>query len=566
MSPTELAVLVPLAAALVVSAVPRSEPGLVRGLGLLGCLIELVVIATLLLGWDPEGAAVQQSTLRPWLPSFGVAWSLGLEGSVLAPLSLIGLVFPLALMIGQRPRPGEPPLVVGMLVLQSAWVAVLLARDLVVLATCWEIATVTMVVLLGERGDGKQGVPGRTAAARRFAAHVLPGAAAWIAAVALLGVAHSHASAGTWSWDIDAVAQVVMPAKLQTLGFVLVMITLATSLPLVPLQGWLGPIGASGPTPTLAVLMGVGMPMAVVLLQRVALPLFPLAAGEWADPLAALAIVGATYAALACWAEREPGRLLGHAALLHGSMAVLAVLAGTGASWLALGPIVLAQGLGLTLLALVFGWLRRRQVGNLGELAGWAAVAPRALAMAIAGVLVLGGLPGTVGFFGQLDLGIALLAREGDPAASVSTSLELLHPRTWALLAPLLLGLGTLGLLRTLWHAARGRPRPALHERLSEIDRREQIVGAIVIALAIGLSLLVGPLAQRSRAAQQRAVDDFHRARCLAIEAREQPRPRMRAELVSLCLDPAARIRQVYGLPGAELGGHEGHEHEEHEP
>jgi NADH-quinone oxidoreductase subunit M len=544
MSTITLAVLVPLAAALVVGALPRSEPGLARAFGLLGCLVELGVIAMLLIGWDPEGAVVQQRVIEPWVPGFGVAWSLGLEGTVLAPLLLIGLVFPLALMIGQKPRPGEPPLVVGMLLLQSAWVGVLLARDLVLLATCWEIATATLVVLLGERGDGKMGVPGRTAAARRFAAHVLPGAAALVAAIALLGVAHSHATEGTWSWDIDEVAQVVMPAKLQTLGFVLVMITLATALPLVPLQGWLGPLGASGPTPVLAVLTGVGMPMAVVLLQRLAIPMFPLAAGEWADPLVAIALLGAGYAALACWAEREPGRLLGHAALLHSSLAIVAVLSGSAAGRVAFGPIVLAQGVGLTLLALVFGWLRRRSVGNLGELAGWAAAAPRSVALAFAGVLVLGGLPGTVGFLGQLDLAIALL--DG------SASLELLHPRTWAVLAPALLGLGTLGLLRSLWHAARGRPRPALHERLTEIDRREQIVGALLIGLAVALALVAGPLARRTAADHQRAVDDFHHARCLAIEAREQPRPHTRGELVSLCLDPAARIRQVYGLEQGE--------------
>ncbi len=555
MTLTTLAVLVPLAAALVVSALPRSEPGLVRALGLLGTLVELVLIVTLVIGWDPEGASVQARALAPWLPSLGVAWSLGLDGTLLAPLLAIGLVFPLASMIGPGPRPGEPPLVVGMLVLESAWVTVLLARDLVLLATAWEIAIVAMVVLLGERGDGKMGVPGRTAAARRYAAHVLPGAAALIAALVLLGVAHSHASGGAWSWDIDEVGQVVMPGNWQRLGFGLLMITLATSLPLVPAQGWLGPVGASGPTPVVALLTGVGMPMAVILAQRVGLPLFPLAAGEWADPLAAIVLVGAGYAALSCWAEREPGRMLGHAALLHSSMALLALLCGSAAGRIALAPIILAQGVGLSALALVFGWLRRRQVGNLGELAGWAAVAPRALALAMAGVLVLGGLPGTVGCFGQLDLVVTLLASEGDAATHVSSSLELLHPRTWALLLPILVGLGTLGLLRSLWHAARGRPRPGLHERLTEIDRREQIVGAILIALAVGLSLILAPLTQRSALAHQRAVDDFHLARCLAIEASEQPRPRMRDELVSLCLDPAARIRQVYGMPALEPEG-----------
>ncbi len=549
---TTLAVLVPLAAAVVVGVLPRSEPGLVRRIGRIGALLELIVIGLLLLRFDPEGPPVQQLDVHAWLPGLGVAWSLGLEGSSLAPLALVGLIFPLALLIGPPPRPGEPPLVVGMLVLQAAYVGFLLARDLIVLAACWELAIVISIVLVGERGDGKQGVAGRTSAARRYALHVLPGALSLLAAIVLLGVAHSHATGGAWAWDMDALAEVVMPAPLQQLGFVLVLITLAAALPLFPLQSWLGPLGATGPTPVIAVLAGVGMPMAVVLLQRVALPSFPLAAGEWADPLAAIAVVGAAYAALACWAEREPGRLLGHAALLHVALAVIAALSGSAGARASLGLYLLAHGLGLTMLATVFGWLRRQQVGNLGELAGWAAVAPRALAMAMAAVLVLVGLPGTVGFVAELGVVAGVIGDDG--------SLELLRPRVWASLAVILTSLGGLGILRSLWHAGRGKPRPGLAPRLAAFEAREQAVGVLALSLALVGGFASGPLLARILPAEQRAVDELHRARCLAIEGSQQPRPRLRDEFVSLCLDPAARIRQVYGLPGGE--GHRHHDEE----
>lgn len=562
MSASLLAVLVPLATALVVAAIPRSEPGLARGFGMLGALVELGVIAWMLFAFDASGAAVQHAFVQPWLPAWGVAWSFGLEGSLLAPLLALALAFPLALLIGPRPRPGEPTAVVALMVLQAAWVGVVLARDLVVLAACWQLAAVCCVVLAGERGDGRLGVPGRIAAARRYAAHLLPGAAALLGLVALLGVAYSHASGGAWSWDLDQLARVVMPGKLQWLGFALIVITLAGALPLLPAQGWLGPLAASGPTPVIAVLTGMGMSMALVLAWRVALPLLPLALGEWADPLAALAIVGAAHAALASWAEREPGRLLGHAALLHGSLGFVALLAATPGTHAALGPLMLAHVLGLTLLALAFGWLRRREVGNLGELAGWAAVAPRALALAIAGVLLLAGVPGSVGFVGQLDFALGSLA-----AAPSERSLELLHPRTWALLGLGLLWLGSFGQLRSLWHAARGRPRPVLQARLHDLDRREQLAGVLALVSALALPLVLGALETRSAPARLRMLDDFHRARCLAVEARVQARPRLREDLVALCLDPAARLRQVYGLPGApDPHAHDEHEHEhEHE-
>lgn len=542
---TTLAVLVPLATALVVGALPRSEPALARAVGLVGALLELGVIAALVIGFDPSGPAVQHAVVYPWLPSYAIAWSLGVDGEALATLLIIALVVPLALVIGGRPRPGEPPLVVGMLGLQAAWVVVVLARDLVTLAAAWELATVIAVILLGERGDGKMGVPGRTAAARRYAAHVLPGAAALIGVVVLLGVGHAHATGGAWSWDLDALARISLPAGTQQLGFALVVIVVGTALPLVPIHGALAPICVSGPTPVVAALLGAGMPLALFLLLRVGLPMFPLAAGEWADPLAALAVVGAIYAALVCWAERQPGRLLAHVAVLHLSLAIIAAVSGSAAARVALGPYLIAHGLGLTMLTTICHALRRDGVDNLGELAGWAAVAPRGPTLALLGTLLLLGVPGTAGFIGELGLVIAVL-REGD--------LELLRPATWTLLAAACVGLGSLGLLRSLWHAGRGSPRPGLAKRIRELDLRETSVCVAAFALALAFGVAPAWLLTRSEPAARAAVEHLHHARCLAIQARASLRPRTHAELEAslgpTCLDPAAQIRRHYNIPG----------------
>jgi len=546
---TTLAVLVPLATALVVGALPRSEPALARALGLLGALLELAVIAALVIGFDPSGPAVQHAVSSPWLPSYGVAWSLGVDGQALATLLVVGLVFPLALVIGGKPRPGEPPLVVGMLGLQAAWVVVILARDLVTLAAAWELATVAAVILLGERGDGKMGVPGRTFAARRYAAHVLPGAAALVGVVILLGAAHAHATGGVWSWDIDALARLTLPPATQYFGFALIVIVLATTLPLVPVHSGLVPICVSGPTPVVAALLGAGMPVSLYLLMRVGLPMFPLAAGEWADPLAALAVVGGIYAALVCWAERQPGRLLAHVALLHFSLAIVGAVSGSAGAWLGLGPYLIAHGLGLTMLTTVCHALRRDGVDNLGELAGWAAVAPRGPTLALLGTLVLVGVPGTAGFLGELGVVIAVI-REGD--------VELLRPATWALLAAASVGLGSLGLLRSLWHAGRGSPRLGLAERIRELDLRETSVCVAAIVLAVVFGVAPGWLLTRTEPAQRAAVEHLHHARCLAIEARGSVRPRTQAELDEtlggVCSEPIGRIRARYpGLAPQEV-------------
>jgi NADH-quinone oxidoreductase subunit M len=539
MTLTSLVMIVPLAAALVVAAVPRSEPALVRMLALLGALIELGLILLLVSRFDPDGAAVQQLFVRPWLPGYAIAWSFGLDGSELPMLLLIALVVPLALLIGPPPRAGEPPLIGGMLSLQAAWVAVVLARDLVTLAAAWELAVIVTVILLGERGDGKLGVAGRTAAARRYATCVLPGAAALLAAVILLGVAHAHATGGVWSWNIDDLSQLTLPPSIQYLGFALVMLAVATALPIWPLHAPLVSICVSGPTPVVAGVLGVSGPLGLFLLMRVGLPMFPLAAGEWADPIAAMAVVGAIYAALVCWAEREPGRLLGHVALLHLSLAIVALVSGSGAARVGMGPYLLAHGLGLTVLTAVAHSLRRVGVGNLGELAGWAAVAPRGLLLAMLASLVLIGAPGSAGFIGALGIIVGVL-REGD--------LALLRPATWSLLAAASVGLGCLGLLRSLWQAGRGSARPGLVSRLRELDLRESSVCVVALLLALVIGLVPGWMLRRSEPAQRRAVEQLVVGRCFAIEARNQTRARRHADLGAVCLDPVARVRQFYGL------------------
>lgn len=524
---TDVAVLLPIVAALVVAAVPRSEPGLARAVAVLAGLAELGVLLDLVLGFDAAGPAVQMISKHAWLPAFRISWSLGVDGSALPLLLLLGLAMPLALAIGDR---SDVRTLAGLLVLQASWVAVVLARDVLLLAAAWELACVTTVILLAA---------GQPTAARRHAAYLLPGAAALVAAAVLLGVAHVHGSGGAWGWSFDALALVTLPVPMQQLGFLLGLLAVATALAWVPLQASLIAVAAGGPAPVVAAVLGVGLPIGSWLLQRAVLPMFPLTAGEWADPLAALVAAGAIYAALVCWSEREPGRLLGHVALLHVSLAVVAVLSASSAAWIAVGPYLLAHGLALVVLTAVLHGLRRAGIGDLGELAGWARSSPRALGLSLLAVAVLLGAPGTAGFVGGFGIAITVIA-DGEPG--------LVRPAVWVLLAFVCVVLGSLGVLRRLWLAGRGAERS---DRVGDLGMRETIVGASALVLALVLGLMPGVLLSRTDAAVRSSVDALHHVRCLAIEARGQTRPRMREEFQSVCLDPVARIRSYYGVDAA---------------
>src|SRR5690606_27277618 len=187
-----------------------------------------------------------------------------------------------------------------------------------------------------------------------------------------------------------------------------------------------------------------------------------------------------------------PGRLLAHAALLHGSLMIVAAVSGSAAAGLGLGLYLLAHGLGLVVLTGVCHALRRDGVDDLGELAGWAAAAPRTAALSLLGGLVLLGVPGSIGFVGELGTILGILS-EGD--------VELLQPTALGLLGAAAVGLGILGLLRSFWFASRGRDRDRLG-RLAELEPREQIACIVALVLAVILGLGSGWLSTRAESAE----------------------------------------------------------------
>jgi NADH-quinone oxidoreductase subunit M len=546
MSALELALAWPVLAAVCVAAVPRSEARLARSVAVIGALIELLMLIRVALAYTPDGPTVQLASSHAWLPSYAIAWTFGLDALALPFVLVLALVTPLALLIGGPPRPGESLRAGVVLLLQASWLGVVAARDLITLVIAWELATVLTVLGLGTRGDGHtalRNTPLENRAMRRYARMALLGGACLLGAVVVLGVARAHATSGLWTWRLDALAHTTLPVSTQALGFVLVLVAVASSLPLLGLQGPLVAICVSGPSSIVALVLGVGMPMGLVLLMRVALPMFPLLAGEWADPLAAVAAVGAVYAGLVAWGERSLGRVLAHLALVHMSLAIIAVLSISADAWVALGPYLLAHALGLTTLTCVSHALRRDGIVDLADLSGWAAAAPWAVTSATIAIALVIGVPGSAGFIGELGIVVGVIER-GSPG--------LLRPIVWIALAAVCLGLAGLGALRNIWQAARGRARPSLTTIVHDLGPGERVAVVAASLFAVVFGLMPQGLLGRVEPDASEQVEELVWSRCLAIEAREQPRPRTREWFLdaagSVCLDPLARIRLYYGL------------------
>ena len=296
----------PLLGALVVMFAPARWS---RGLGGSAAGLALV-IATFIALAEPTSLAVQVG----WVDALGLAASLGVGGSTVPGLlvtCLIGQVAALA-------PGGSRGSIAGGLVLQGAVLAALLARDLGFLIACHALLAPIVVVLLA--GSPR---PDRLRAALGAGFYLALGTAALALAGGLLAVAQHDASGGQWSLELAALAENLLPARMEAAVAVALVLAGTVTLGVWPLHGWLLAATASARPGTALLLVGPVRWLGVDLLLRLWLPLAPTSAALHAPVLAWIAVIGALYGAVLARAEPDRRRAIGLASLVPAGLIVL---------------------------------------------------------------------------------------------------------------------------------------------------------------------------------------------------------------------------------------------------
>src|SRR3954447_4011489 len=97
---------VPAVGAAVVAALPKGRELLARQVSLGVSLVVLVLAVLAAVAFDTGGERFQLTTSVAWIPDFGVAFALGVDGIALVMLLLVGLLVPV--VIGASWEDGTP--------------------------------------------------------------------------------------------------------------------------------------------------------------------------------------------------------------------------------------------------------------------------------------------------------------------------------------------------------------------------------------------------------------------------------------------------------------------------
>jgi NADH-quinone oxidoreductase subunit M len=410
--------LLPLAGSIVVAGMGGAPVRTVKLTALGFSLIEVVVAALLWIGYH-HNLTVAGSTSPyyatvnwEWIPSFGISFSLGVDGISLVMIALIAVLVPI--VIGAS---WEEKLPIGrtiggylalLLALQCAMVGVFAATDVFLFYVFFEVMLIPMYFLIGYFGG-----PRRAYAATKFFLYSLVGGLLMLASVIGLYVASGNVlPSGTLDWASLREVASKIPESTQLWIFAGFAIAFAIKAPLVPLHTWLPDAGAEAPVGASTLLVGVLDKVGTFGFLRICLPLLPVASAKLAWLIILLGVLGIIYGAIVAAMQTDLKRFVTFTSIAHFGFIAVGVFAFTSQAMSGAVLYMLNHGIATGLLFIVIGMLMARggsrQVGDYGGV--WK-VAPILGGLFLVAAMATVALPGTNSFVSEFLVLIGTFTR-----------------------------------------------------------------------------------------------------------------------------------------------------------
>jgi NADH-quinone oxidoreductase subunit M len=394
-----LVVFLPLVGVLLVGVMPRRAEGAIKAVALLTTLVTAGVTVAILARFDYGATDILQFEVnKAWIEVINSRYHVGLDGISLPLLALSALVSVVCVIYSwdHFPEPHNPKaFLILLLVLETGMNGTFVAQDLILFFVFFELVLLPMYFMIGVWGG-----PNRIYAAIKFFLFTLFGSALMVLAFLAL-----YFKGGN-TFDIpQLIANGGSIAKETQLWiFAGLFMGFAIKVPMFPFHTWLPDAHTEAPTVGSVILAAVLLKLGTYGFVRVALPILPEAATDWAPWIGLLAVIGIIYGALGCLAQRDLKRLIAFSSVAHMGFVMLgiATLTDYGVNAAVFGMV--AHGLITGMLFFVAGSIQERYgTRELSRLGGMLLQAPRlGWVLGFCAMASLG-LPGLAGFWGEFQ-------------------------------------------------------------------------------------------------------------------------------------------------------------------
>ncbi|MFQ6106822.1 MAG: NuoM family protein [Thermoplasmata archaeon] len=355
-------------------------------------------------GYGTQGGSFFAYEEYPWAPSFGLSYTVGVDG-LSAPLVFLTQLLVLMGLIFSWKKEERPHQFFGLILLIGLSITgVFVSLDLFVFFIFWELVLIPMYFFIAVWGG-----PNRHYASIKFLVYTHVGSV-----VMLLGIFALYLNSGILTADGSRTFSLItfleaaqadplfLQMALQVPLFIAFLFGFGVKMPMVPFHTWLPDAHVEAPTAGSVILAGLLLKMGGYGIFRISLGVLPEATRELWWLLAIFGIVSIVYAAFVCLAQTDLKRLVAYSSISHMGFVLLGAATMTTAGMAGGVFQMFNHGLITAVLFMLAGSVKHatgtREIPSLG---GLSRVMPKFSLLLMIGFFASMGLPGLNGFVSE---------------------------------------------------------------------------------------------------------------------------------------------------------------------
>jgi NADH-quinone oxidoreductase subunit M len=456
-----------------------------RSVALLTTVLTFVISLVLWAYFDPSTAAFQFVEKTTWLND-GINYHMGVDGISLLFVVLSAFLMPICILaswqvITERVR----EYMIAFLILETMMIGVFSALDFVLFYLFFEGGLIPMFLIIGVWGG-----PRRIYSTFKFFLYTLLGSV-----LLLLAIIYMYFETGTT--DIPTLMDHSFGAEAQRWLWLAMFASFAVKMPMWPVHTWLPDAHVEAPTAGSVILAGVLLKMGGYGFLRFSLPMLPLASEYFVPLVFTLSVIAVIYTSLVALMQEDMKKLIAYSSVAHMGFVTIGIFTFNtqgveGGIYQMLSHGIVSAALFLCV-GVVYDRIHSREISRYGGL-----VERMPLYAFTFMVFTLGsvGLPGTSGFVGEILVLVGVYQVSTWAAALAATGV-------------------ILGAAYMLWLYRRvifGKLEKDDLMSILDLDRREIVIFAPLIALTILMGFYPAPFLDVIHASVDNLLDNYHAA------------------------------------------------------
>lgn len=474
----------------------RGDPDTVarnaRATALWTSLVTLAVSIFVWTGFDNATAEFQFVEKTEWIPSFGIAYHMGVDGISVFFVLLSTFLTPLCVLASwDAVRHRVKEYMIAFLVLETLMVGMFCALDFILFYVFFEGVLIPMFLIIGVWGGAR-----RVYAAFKFFLYTLTGSVLML--IAILAILFEAETS-----DIPELLTTALDPGMQIWLWLAFFASFAVKVPMWPVHTWLPDAHVEAPTAGSVILAGVLLKMGAYGFLRFSVPMLPYATEFFTPMVYALSIVAIVYTSLVALAQEDMKKLIAYSSVAHMGFVTIGIFTLTHQG--VQGAVVQMLSHGFVSAALflcvgvVYDRVHSREIRMYG---GLVERMPKYAFVFMVFMLASVGLPGTSGFVGEFLILVGAFQVNTWVAALASTGIVL----------------GAAYMLYLYRRVIMGRLVAEHLRAMLDLSPREVLVFAPLIAVTIWMGVWPGPFLDVTEASVANLVEQ-HRTAMKALES-----------------------------------------------